>query len=423
MIGKISAKKLTLYILVFILLSGNLAFNFIVLNGPKDPTIRFGDLDSIFRASICYEKIGIGVYQETSYECGYIYGRFFLVLMNFFNLGNFGITNLLIIGIFQSTCLLLAILYLLWELKKFENKYIGISVIMFFSPGVLFLIERGNLDVTMILLITTSFLLYGKNVYLSWAFLALSSSFKFYSIPLLFLSSILQKNLRKRIILLIFSTAVAIILTMDLIKFHFAFPMSLFLGFGAPLIPGWINLLLDHQGLISFRISTGLGYFISTLLVGCFSLFFRRFIQLKQSLVPGEKGQTLLVAFIFAATVYLSCYFVGFSYDIRLIYLAACLSILLAIIELSRKFLFFVFINILSAFWIGAQFGLNFSSFQSFNVVSQAIGDLSILLLTSIIFIVFLKGIYLLNKESRAWGKFFKILRISQYPGPSSRLQ
>ena len=113
-------------LIIFALLGSNLIFNFIVLNGPKDPTIRFGDLDSIFRASICYEQIGLGVYEESSYECGYIYGRFFLVLMNFFGLGNFGITHLVSIGLFQSACLLITIFMLLRKLKEFGNKNINI---------------------------------------------------------------------------------------------------------------------------------------------------------------------------------------------------------------------------------------------------------------------------------------------------------
>jgi hypothetical protein len=343
--------------------------------------------------------------------------------MNFFGLGNFGITHLISIGLFQSACLLITIFMLLRKLKEFGNKNIGMLAVMFFSPGVLFLIERGNLDIAMILLITLSFLLYGKNAYLSWSFLALSASFKFYSVPLLFLSSFLHKNLRTRIILLVLSIALAIILTLDLFKFQITFPLSLFLGFGAPLVPGWINLALNHQDFTALRISESFGYLLSILLVLILGLFFRKRIQIRRNLVLRKDGDKLLMAFIFAATLYLSCYFAGFSYDIRLIYLASSLAILITLIESTRRLSVFIYINAFSAFWIGAQFGLNFSSFQKLNVVMQAIGDVSILMLTSIVLVVFVKGIDMLTVENRTIGKFLGILGITRDSSANRPLQ
>ena len=401
---KVITTRNFLYSLLLISLGSNLFYNFTVLNGPKDPTVRFGDLESIFRASNCYKAIGLDVYQDPSSECGYIYGRFFLVLMKILDFGAFGITHYFIIGILQSLLLLIVISLLLWKLNRFENGVIGISAVMFFSPGILFLVERGNLDVIMIFLITLSFLLHEKNALLSWLFLALSASFKFYSVPLLFLSSFLQKNLRTKLVLLILSTTLTVFLTLDLFKFQITFPLSLFLGFGAPLVPGWINLLLTHQNFINFQISGSLGYLISISLVVVLGLFFRKHIQLKRKLILEKDGGRLLKAFIFSATIYTSCYFVGFSYDIRLIYLAASLAILITITESSRRFEFLVYINAFSAFWVGAQFGLNFSSFQKLNVVLQAVGDVSILILTSIVLVVFFKGIDLVALEN--WPKW-----------------
>ena len=338
--------------------------------------IAFADLRSVLHAADCSETIGWDIYSPDKWgDCTYIYGSLLIRILRWTNLNSefTSIIGWVFILFFSILCG-----FVLSTLQKLSRVQKIASVLILASPSSMLLLERGNIDIVlMFLLVTTAALLRKGRVSLGLVTIALSSLFKFYTLPLMFLLISRFKNRISIFVGFLFSGLVTLLILRDLNLIKGEFPSNVLGSFGNQ-IP-W--LYLDYVGVIVPRFY---GELIGLSL--CFTAGFALWILYKKiflkvavsSLSHSTSAFELVLQFLFFFT-FLVCFFAGVNYDYRLPYLSVpALLLLNSYRDLNPWFL------ILPLF---------IATWASYNVGwLQIFGDCAILLLTSglIIFVLLL---------------------------------
>jgi hypothetical protein len=159
----------------------------------KYPYLRIGDawFDRIFddtyqvlNSAKCYATIGRSIYDQVT--CTYLYGS---PLLDFINLLGAHPENFYFVG---KTLLFINLMiftyFSVYSYNKFGTKRLVLCIIIFISPPFHYLIERGNFDTVIILLILIAaiFTFNGKFIFGSIV-LGIAGVFKFYTLPVLFI--------------------------------------------------------------------------------------------------------------------------------------------------------------------------------------------------------------------------------------------
>ena len=165
----------------------------------KYPYLRIGDawFDRIFddtyqvlNSAKCYATIGRSIYDQVT--CTYLYGS---PLLDFINLLGAHPENFYFVG---KTLLIINLMiftyFSVYSYNKFGTKRLVLCIIIFISPPFHYLIERGNFDTVIILLIliATVFTINGKFLFGSIV-LGIAGIFKFYTLPVLFIYLLIVK--------------------------------------------------------------------------------------------------------------------------------------------------------------------------------------------------------------------------------------
>jgi hypothetical protein len=342
----------------------------------------FADLYSTLNTIKCYDRIGLKVYSaETAGYCrNYIYGSDLLTFSNFLNL-NPGMTFSIGIAFMLSVCVTFAIVLASSTISRTQTIY---AIVLFFSPGISLLFERGNIDALIfVFLVLSGYLALNDKYFASISILALLSILKFYTFPCLIIYLFLQRK-RCRVL---FGVALLLVsfsrIVLSLSRIEGAIPEGGYAQFGAKIIGNY---------------SRGLGFSVSSLvgsLFGYVSLFLittflMRNKQLKNRLenCRVEKSDLVTPGF-FCGVVFLSCYILGLNYDYRLVFLLPFSiwlykALKLSVLE-SKVFLLLNFFGI----WLSAGFGSYLfpeNLFWQRYVVNafQALGDISLWILIGI---------------------------------------
>jgi hypothetical protein len=365
---------------IVVLLILDALINAFALIRPSTKHIRFGDLNSNLISAECYSRIGLNVYKnsnEVGYCGEYLYGRYYL---NFLNIFNFQASQRIFIGTI-NLILVLAISIWLMRINKKTITNLGIfTIIIFLAPGNILLIERANLDITIvILLLIASYLLYKRQELMGLIPIALATLFKFYTLPLIIIMFILTTKKFIKIIYFISFIILSVIIYKDIKLSSSNIPSGTFLTFGLSSILKWSNLYLNK--ISNFEISNTAGtlaVFISFILVVSFL-----YLKIKHlNLFPLE-GHPFYIFSLFYS-VYLTCYLIGSSFDYRLFYLSVSAWVLTIFAGESKKLVNFSSLAIFLATWLGTQFWINNSSFQIVNVLIQSISDLFVFAISAL---------------------------------------
>jgi hypothetical protein len=390
-IFKRMTKRRVLILLGYALLAVNFVQNLLVLIDPSASRLRFGDLFSNLQSAHCFKSIGLDVYK--SYEevggCSYIYGRSYLYFLNFLNLGT---QNRLVIGCVQA--ILVSFIFIFLVKVTLKSNIVGYRfyVAALFSPATLLLLERGNLDgFILILLALATWLLITSKKFLAWAIVSVTVLFKFYTLPLLLLLTFILYKGSKRLILMLGVLLLGGLIYRDIVLTKNNIPSGIFITFGLQSVPNWLNLYFSHQTLTEFRFTFFGGLLLALTIFGSLTLSFNRLIELKKSAAPSI-FRIQMPLFIVSSSVFLSCYMAGMNFDYRLPWMVISLFSALPMVKLHRNLGYVLPPVVLLVYWVGTQFGLNNSSrHQSLNVVTQSISDFLILPVASIIFVVLVK--------------------------------
>jgi len=225
----------------------------------------FIDLAAVLRWSDCFRAVGNSVYAPEDGKCGgYLYGSTLLRVLNFLGISA---TQTKFWGLFSGAviCISLGSLAVFFTNKKSLNLLLVGLVLS--SPGLWLLIERGNIDGLIFLLLLASSILIAKGFEIPAIFLiAITALFKFYTAPLLLVLVVISRTKRARATAVILFLTVIPIIFIEYLSIETNFPNTWFISFGAPSIGFWINLFGDKFNLglphIGALVGHGLGLMV-----------------------------------------------------------------------------------------------------------------------------------------------------------------
>lgn len=257
----------------------------------------------------------------------------------------------------------------------------------FFSPGTYLLFERGNLDLLIILLIVIAALLLGRGAFFSSFFvLVFATLIKFYALPLVIIVSLFSNTLKQRVF-----TTVLTLITFALVFVDYSRTQILSVygpvQFGYPVLEHYFEWL----GLSLRPIPSFIGFFAPLFVWALLTLVDRRAgkgfqAMLRQSVTNLQADY----AFLFTAIAFSAMFFVGLSFDYRLIFLAIAGIGLILKSTFSRKLKAALWVLLMIALWgsgaIGGKFMFIPDAIKPFLVGGfQLAGDLAVFLWVGIL--------------------------------------
>lgn len=347
----------------------------------------FADLRQLFIWSECFQANPTANYYASPECTGYIYGSTLMRLIKFFKLGTTST------GFVASISLLLlcGLISWLWVFRRPTNPLIQIFTL--FSPPLFLLAERANIDILVaILILFAALLIQGRFYYLGIVLLSIATVVKFYPLPILALSLLYARNLRQRlfgVIALVISTTLTF---SDLMSIKESFPSYYSFMFGMSVwarylriiafdFPGGENLFSTLVGL-----PIGLAFLLAVMLI----------LRKRKILESTFKENFNGAPFMFFTTAHVSCFYLGMSFDYRMIFLICSVYTYLNITDTERSSIEEPLL----------QIGLLLSLWLSFAAPGlEPLGDLAIQLLTTFL------AIRLIQFLKREWANRQRIMK------------
>jgi len=268
---------------------------------------NFADLHLVLEWANCYQNDPTDIYGANSPCPGYIYGE---PLLYVFSLFGFKVSGTKIIGFILMFFFSFTISSIL-PTETFKNKICALFILT--SPPVLLLIERGNIDILIFVLILISTYMWTKNYHvLALSLITFTALFKFYTIPIYLLLYILEVNKKIRLKVLIFSVPATLYCIWNLSRIRSSYPGGFSRKFGAGIWTDYIEYFTGTQ--ISQPLRLLIGFLV-------FSLCFMQLNRLSFPLIEKNESSYLQVLFYVFITVHLACFAAGLNFDYRLIYL------------------------------------------------------------------------------------------------------
>jgi hypothetical protein len=341
---------------------------------------KFFDLESVVNSAECFTNQGIGIYQyDPNKQCatGYMYG---IPLLYLINLGHFLVgstTTLAYLGLVLFSVFLGIVAELFWKCSK---KATLLIILLLSSPGPWLLIERGNADLVVIFLLAlAAWFISKQNLKISFLVLMVTSFFKFYTYPLLFLVSLFMPTKKQRTIYSFSSLMMLPFIAWNISLVH-GFPSSWFVSFGAPVLPKYSEAIgIYFPQLFNYIIGYA-SVLIATVIVAKNKSLSNK-LSLKWIGNPLASFQDALV-FLYGCA-FLICYFGGTNYDYRLTFLSLWAAGALITAAKGEHLNKGIITLTLAALWISDFFpfiGINYSF-----GIWQFFGDVAILALVVVL--------------------------------------
>lgn len=295
------------------------------------------------------------VYSQIDSTCpGFNYGTTLLILLSIFPIAwehyivaavTVGLIAVFALGYFLASA---------YRLSFWQKVLVSLA---FFSPGTYLLFERGNLDLVIFVLIVLAAALLGKGGFLSGFFvLIFATLLKFYALPLVVLVAMLSKKPRDRFITTIFTVLTFIWVLVDFSRGP-GLPEYGTVQFGYPVLGHYFEWLdISVQPLPSL-----IGFLAPWLVWALLVLLERRAgkgfeTRLTQSISNLQNDY----AFLLTAVAFCAMFFVGLSFDYRLIFLALAGVGLIMKSFFSRKIKVALWGSLLIALWGSGAIGGKF---------------------------------------------------------------
>ena len=312
------AKYQLLYFLFFAI-QQNLSWPLLKFFGWRGPII-FWDTNAVLASADCYSSLGLAVFNAADGDpcTGYIYGSNLLRLLAFLNLGGiratlFGWTFLIVLAIIFG--------FLTFLLKPVGFYKASLLYLIFISPPIFLLIERGNFDSLIFIFFFTAVILHSYGYkFISFFIILTISTWKFYTFPL----AILMLFAIKKTYLRLIGSALFFLGIIQVLKdLSFIPNISVAVAdgsFGVQVWGSYLNRLSIPIDILSSYVF-GVSLFVITL---CSLLFFKSKIVLDTRVFSdfGAKQRFSSSLFQSSFVVFFSCYMVGINYDYRLIFLS-----------------------------------------------------------------------------------------------------
>jgi hypothetical protein len=354
---------------------------------------NFADLLSTLSTIDCYREIGFDVYSDSNAGyCGnYIYGRELLQIFSQFPIypehsESIGTIAILFFGIISGIFCITVI--------KQKTTSIFFAVFLIASPGTSLLLERGNIDVFMIIGVFIVGVLMSKNQnHLGILLLSILTIFKFYTLPLLAVLVLFKLSGRQRIFGIISLIATGLLSLRSISLIRAGFPEGGYSQFGLNIVGNYLRRGLEMD--ISHLQGRIFGYISFILLLLVMSYLIRK-KSLASHLILKRK-QIDSFGF-YSILIFLTCYLTGLSYDYRLVFLIFGSLWILNSLNFERSFQVALQFLTAVACWcstgIGAAIFPQYDFWQRYFVMgAQALGDLSTWILAGFFCIVIFESI------------------------------
>ena len=361
---------------------------------------NFIDLGAVLRWSDCFKTKGSLVYLPEDGKCGgYLYGSALLRVFSFLGVredqtqfwGLFG-------GLVLAICLgLLAKIFISTE--RISTLFV---VLVLSSPGIWLLVERGNIDelISVLILLSTFLFIRGYEIP-AILIIAISALFKFYTAPILILLVIVVKRNRLRLLSLASFLLVVPLVAADYFRIKALFPSTWFVSLGSPAIGFWVNLFGEKFGQDWIHLSEISGHILGLALL-IFSIFaVNKFVYTEKKLEfppskSNESGKVDAILLVFGS-VFVICYVLGMNYDYRLIF-AAISGVALIVRSSARPYVVLIKGSLLLGLWLSSfTFGLqntpNIETITSF-VLIQFVGDIALGIFTAFLTLQLIKLVF-----------------------------
>lgn len=335
----------------------------------------FIDLRSVLQAADCYAKEGLEVYShELGNPCAYNYGSILIRTLDFLHFGS-NYTEFLGVVFIAFVSIAIGSIELISD-KKGLLGYVFLGLLAF-SPPILLLMERGNIDtLVLITMILTAYFTAKKRYAMSAFLILLMSLIKFYPIILFFDLLLRIKNIRFRIIVTIVFLSAAAQIFYDQSRGP-GFINIFWASFGASV---W-GIYLGYLGLtIPYKFSLVLGVLLFFIAIFIISKFLIKLVA-DESQVLVFKNPTAKVFFIYATTIHLFCFIAGMNFDYRLTFFLLSNLLIIYCLNFSKSIRVVIGASLLASLWL------------SYNLHElQPVGDLVIFFLSAIDALVLLKA-------------------------------
>jgi hypothetical protein len=337
------------------------------LSGIKQ-AFDYGDLRIILRAADCYPDYGAEIYLETTGSCVYNYGQPLIWTIRTLHLDE-SHTDILGIFLFLLTTTCFSFLMRM-VLGAMSVKQIVFICLLFCSPPVMLLFERGNIDSLIFSFLCVAIIAsHKKRFTIQYLFIALTSLYKFYTLPVLYFLLIQTKGYPKIKQLTFLVTTILI----SLMVFHdvrstlngFSIPNPMFYAYGSSKVGFGIGAIFGIE-------VSKIGELIIGLLVTFTLLVFARLLSRKVEKFPTfvatlsakQRNTVILLSQVFLIT-----WFSGMNYIYRLVLVIPVFIILTLKTSGIFKTKYFL---VLTAIWLSPWFrGL------------ELIGDFSLIVLST----------------------------------------
>ena len=312
---------------------------------------NFLDSWQVLVAADCYRNIGLEVYQIDNTCMVYVYGRPLLMLLAQAHLGASqaaAIGLLFLIGVSA----VLATSFKNTNFNSFSKQ--AIIPLLAFSPPIMLLVERGNIDALQVCLVIGAAMCVGKGrTTLGIIAIFISSVIKFYTFPILLLLVITVPKKREKFLSITLAVVAAFSIFRDLKIIEFQFnPLSPRITFG---MGHEFLFLLKYDRfdwLVHYYKYLGAILFIACALV-LFIWLKNKNIDLKWHEVPSFVSNT----YLYTTLVSIVCYLSGSSVDYRLIFLLLSALTFSQLITSSEKHFQFVIPTMLGILWLSFPSG------------------------------------------------------------------
>jgi hypothetical protein len=315
---------------------------------------------------------------------GYIYGSTLLKTINIFGITNFSQE---LVGVLLGISLIGLLLFATYSSEL--SGYAKILIVC--SPGIWLLLERGNIDIVMVLLTALSVFAFSRNFfYLGLVIVIYATLIKFYTAPLFLLALLFANSKLKKFTLILTVIPTLLIVYSEVSKLG-NFPSTWYVSFGVQSVGLWIQLATQRLFQPNFTMSTsvlmliGLSSQVAVTLVAYKAKFFQPIVKEITKINQIKENDLQTNFYKFYSLIFVGCYFAGMNYDYRLIFLALGAIPILSKLQGKERKAFFV-LTLVSLWFSCFFFGIEGILFVSI----QAIGDGALSILVAILVIGFL---------------------------------
>jgi hypothetical protein len=245
-------------------------------------------------------------------------------------------------------------------IKDFGKQQYIFATLACISPGVWLLLERGNYDELIFMLVVIAGILLGtKRKIAGVLVLGFSALLKFYTLPAFIFATFFIEEKKTRRFLLIISIPLSLY-SLKLISQVASFPSTWNVSFGLKSIGLYLQLAIQYLVNQSFTIPS-----IATPIPGLIILFILLLFMRRIAIQPGlriedpKKLDRFTQLYNLLLIVFLSCYFAGMNYDYRLVFLSFLVGMSPLIFHSNRYSAILVISGLLSLTFSTYLFGLH----------------------------------------------------------------